>query len=217
MTAITDEAIAALRAGGLAVLPTDTVYGLACLAASREAAADLYRLKGRDAIQPSAVVFASIEALVGALPELTVGNRAVVEALLPGPFTLVLPNPAGRFAWLNERNPAAVGVRVPDLPAEAAVVVAVVGGVVATSANLPGGPDPCRLAEVPARIRAGVGAAIDGGELPGTPSTVIDLTGPAPSVLREGAGDVAGALERIAAARAIHGTLFEPGGRADLQ
>jgi len=120
--------------------------------------------------------------------------------LLPGPFTLVVPNPERRFSWLSAARPETIGVRVPALTGLAAEVVAHAGLIVATSANLPGGPDPCRLDDVPAEIRSGVAFAVDGGELPGAPSTVIDLTGVAPVVLRRGAGDPEEALARLAAA-----------------
>jgi L-threonylcarbamoyladenylate synthase len=195
-----EAAVAAVRRGGLVVLPTDTVYGLACDAASEEAARDLYRLKGRDAIQPTAVIFAGVDALVAGLPELGEKPAAAVRALLPGPYTLVVPNPARRYAWLNVGRPDAVGVRVPVLPTVAAEIIAAAGAVVATSANLPGGPDPRRLADVPDEIVRGVAVAVDGGELPGTPSTVVDLTGSEPTVLRIGAADPLDTLERIAAA-----------------
>ena len=189
----------ALRAGKLAVLPTDTVYGLVCTAASEEAAAALYRLKGRDAIQPTAIVAASVEALLAAMPELEGETASRLRAVLPGPFTLVVPNPERRFEWLCGENPRALGVRVPNLSEDVAGIVAGAGVVVATSANLPGGPDPRTLADVPQRIRDGVVAAVDGGELPGVASTVIDLSSPTPVVLRRGAGDIDGALELISA------------------
>jgi L-threonylcarbamoyladenylate synthase len=189
--------VRALRDGGLVVLPTDTVYGLACLASDEEAAANLYRLKGRDAVQPTAVVFAHPDALLDLVPELRGAQEAAVRTVLPGPFTLVLPNPGRRFPWLNTVRPDAIGVRVPLLPAPAAEVVGAVGAVAATSANLPGEPDPRRLEDVPERLLRGVAAAVDGGELHGTPSTVIDLTGPEPVILREGAGDAAAALARL--------------------
>ena len=195
-----DRAVEALRAGGLVVLPTDTVYGLACLAESERATADLYRLKGRDSIQPTAVIFAGVDALLTWAPELPGTARSAVRALLPGPYTLVLPNPRKLYAWLNAARPDALGVRVPVLPPATAEIVGAAGAVVATSANLPGGPDPRRLVDVPGRIRDGAAAAVDGGELPGTPSTVIDLTGVEPVVLRSGAADPEEALERIAAA-----------------
>ena len=190
----------ALRDGKLAVLPTDTVYGLVCAAFDEQPAADLYRLKGRDSIQPTAVVAASVDVLLESIPELGGRPAAIARAVFPGPFTLVVPNPAGLFPWLCAGRPDTIGVRVPGLPGSSAAIVARVGIVVATSANLSGGPDPRRLADVPEQILAGVAAALDGGELPGVPSTVIDVTGPHPVVLREGAGNAGEALERIAAA-----------------
>lgn len=194
------EMAAALEGGALALLPTDTVYGLVCVAASRDAALDLYRLKGRAEIQPTAVIASDADVLLASIPGLE-GIAAVgVRTLLPGPFTLVVPNQERRFSWLAGARPETIGVRVPHLVGRAAEIVATVGMVVATSANLPGGPDPCRLDDVPTEIRAGVAFAIDGGELPGTPSTVIDLSGDSPVVLRVGAGDPGEALARLAAA-----------------
>ena len=117
--------------------------------------------------------------------------------MLPGPFTLIVSNPERRFSWLAGVRPETIGVRVPVLEGVASEIVTDVGMIVATSANLPGGPDPCRLEQVPAAIRAGVAFAVDGGELPGTPSTVIDLSGVSPVVLRVGAGDPDEALARL--------------------
>jgi L-threonylcarbamoyladenylate synthase len=189
------DAVAALRAGLPVLLPTDTVYGLAALP-TEEAATRLYELKGRSTAQPTAVLAADVDALLDALPEL---DRASLDALLPGQFTLVLPNPAGRLPWLTGGTPGPIGVRVPVLPEQARAVVAAVGVVLATSANEPGGPNPKALDDVPARIREGCGAEVDAGELPGTPSTVLDLTGPEPKVLREGAVPAAEALARLRA------------------
>ena len=192
-----DVVARAIRDGKLAVLPTDTVYGLVCTASHREPAADLYRLKGRSAIQPTAVVFGSVDVLPEYLPELDDRVAAIIAALLPGPYTLVVPNPARRFAWLTEGRPESIGLRVPVLAGATASIVERVGAVVATSANLSGGQDPRTLAEVPPEIMAGVAAAVDGGELPGTPSTVIDVTGTTPLIIRAGAGDPVAALARV--------------------
>jgi L-threonylcarbamoyladenylate synthase len=111
-----------------------------------------------------------------------------------------VPNPARRFHWVTGTNPAAIGVRVPDLPADATAVVTRAGAVMATSANLHGGRDPRRLEDVPAELRDGCAAAIDAGELPGTPSTVVDLTGAEPQVLREGAVPADEAVSRASQA-----------------
>ncbi len=197
---IIESSVAALETGRLVVIPSDTVYGLAATAAEPEPARRLYRLKGRDEIQPTALMASSVDALLECIPELGGRAAAIARVLLPGPFTLVVPNPAGRFSWLSARRPESIGVRVPALVGPTAAIVARLGVVVATSANLPGGPDPCRLDDVPAQILAGVAAALDGGELPGIPSTVIDVTGPDPVILRHGAGDPAAALALIAEA-----------------
>lgn len=194
-----DRIVCALEDGKLAVLPTDTVYGLVCTAFREQPAADLYRLKGRGSIQPTAVLAAGVDSLFEYIPELDGRPAAIARALLPGPFTLVVPNPAGRFRWLCQNRPDTIGVRVPVLPRTVGEIVDRLGAVVATSANLTGGPDPHRLAEVPEQILAGVAAALDGGELPGLASTVLDVTGPEPVLLRAGAGDPVAALARISA------------------
>ena len=197
-----ESVVRALRDGKLAVLPTDTVYGLVCTASREQPAADLYRLKGRDTIQPTAILAASVDVLLECIPELAGRPAAIARTVLPGPFTLVVPNPAGRFPWLCAGRPDTIGVRVPALSGPVAEIMSRLGVVVATSANLPGGPDPRRLVDVPEQIRGGVAAALDSGELPGVPSTVIDVTGPEPVILRVGAGEPVAALERISAASA---------------
>jgi L-threonylcarbamoyladenylate synthase len=184
------DVLDALRAGRPVLLPTDTVYGLAATA-DEDATARLYALKGRGAGQPTALLAASVDDLLDRVPEL---EERVLRALLPGPYTLVLPNPARRFPWLTGTRPEAIGVRVPDLPEAARAAVAAVGCVAATSANEPGGPNPARLDDVPRRIRDGCGAELDVGPLPGTPSTVLDLSGEEPRVLREGAASGAEAI-----------------------
>jgi L-threonylcarbamoyladenylate synthase len=182
---VIDEAVEALGAGRLVILPTDTVYGLCTTASSAEAVERLYRLKGRPATQPTAILAGSVEALLEQVPELPKG---IARSFLPGPYTLVLPNPARRFPWLNGTRPETIGVRVPKVAGDAAAVLARAGPVVATSANLAGGPEPRRLEDVPRNLRDAAAAEIDGGELPGVASTVIDFTGEEPKVLREGAG-----------------------------
>jgi L-threonylcarbamoyladenylate synthase len=198
---VIDEAVDAIRAGEPVVLPTDTVYGL-CADPNREAPARaVARLKGREERQPTALLLRDVELLFESIPEARAHAEAV-RALLPGPFTLVLPNPERRYRWLTGRSPETLGVRVPALVGPGAEVLGRVGAVLATSANVHGGPDPRRLEDVPEQIRRGSAALVDAGELPGTPSTVLDLTGPQPSVLREGAVPAAEALERLFAATA---------------
>ena len=191
-----DEAVAALRDGQPVVLPTDTVYGL-CAAPHTSAPVErMYRLKGRDLFHPTALVASDLDVLLEAVPELA-DRMEVARALLPGPYTLVFANPARRFRWLTGNRPDTIGVRVPALAGDAAEVLRAVGVIAATSANLSGGADPRRLADVPEEIRNGCGALVDGGELPGVPSTVVDLTGDEPAILREGAVKTAEVLDRL--------------------
>ena len=197
---MSELAVEAIRAGNPVVLPTDTVYGLCADAYREEPVRRLYALKGRGETQPTALLAADVDVLLDAVPELRGLAGTIVRALLPGPYTLVLPNPGRRFRWLTGDRPETIGVRVPDLPPETQAVLEQVGAVAATSANLPGGPDARRLEDVPEELRAGAGAVLDGGELPGTPSTVLDLTGPEPVVVREGAVPAAEALGRVSSA-----------------
>ena len=201
---MSDEAVAALKAGQVVLLPTDTVYGVAVDACREAPVRRLYRLKERPEAMPIALLAADLDAILDAVPEARGRCAVAARALLPGPYTLVLPNPARRFRWLCGTTPEAVGIRVPDLPPEAKEVVERVGFVAATSANLHHhvGPDPARVEDVAREILDGCGAVVDAGELPGTPSTVVDLTGPEPVVLREGAVSAQDAIDAATAALA---------------
>jgi L-threonylcarbamoyladenylate synthase len=192
--------IDAVKAGEPVLLPTDTVYGLATSADREDYATRVYRLKGRDVIQPTALLASSIEQLFECVPELRGRSDVIVRTLLPGPYTLILPNPARRFRWLTGVRTDAIGVRVPELPEPARRVVDAAGCVMATSANDPGGPNPASLDDVPQRIRDAVAAELDLGPLPGTPSTVIDFTRDEPFVIRDGAAPAADAIARVQSA-----------------
>jgi L-threonylcarbamoyladenylate synthase len=160
---------------GVAVFPADTVYGLACEPDSKEAVYRLYRLKGRRPGKPAAVMFFGLELALAALPELPAATRDALARLLPGAVTALVPNPAGRFPLAGGGDPSTLGLRVPRLEGQLAPLAAVRWPVLQSSANLAGGPDPRRLKDVPEPIRAGADLVLDGGDLPGTPSTVVDL------------------------------------------
>jgi L-threonylcarbamoyladenylate synthase len=193
-----EEAVTALRTGLPVILPTDTVYGL-CADAYREAPVQrLIRLKGRPDDLPIALLASDLDVVLDAVPELRGRAAVLARALLPGPYTLILPNPGRRFRWLTGSNPATIGIRVPELPGEARAILDRVGAVAATSANTHGRPDPARAGDIPEEIWRAAGALVDAGPLPGTPSTVVDLTGPQPRVVREGAVSAPEALETIA-------------------
>jgi L-threonylcarbamoyladenylate synthase len=164
-----------VRAGGLAVFPTDTVYGLCCDPDDVAAARRMYELKGRPAARSCAVLFFALEPALEALGELPRAERLALQALLPGPVTVLMANRAERFAEACRSDPATLGLRVPRLPDGLAPLSAVELPVMQTSANISGEPDARTLAEVPRSLVDHVDLVLDGGELPGTPSTVIDL------------------------------------------
>jgi len=194
----------AIAVGELAIFPADTVYGIAAAPDDEAAVARLNALKERDPAQPSGVMFFAVEHAAPLLHALGPRTRAACAALLPGPVTLVLPNPAGRYPLACGATPERIGLRVPALAGALAPLAAVGIPVVQSSANLRGGPDPRRLADVPAPLRAAAAVALDGGELPGVASTVVDLCGyeesGEPAVLRVGALPADELARRIAAA-----------------
>ena len=190
-----------ISVGGVALFPADTVYGLATEPESREGVDRLYRLKGRAADTPAAVMFFDLELALAALPELGPRTREAVECLLPGALTLLLPNPARRFPLACGPEPERLGLRVPLLEGELASLSGVRWPVLQSSANRSGRPDAARLADVDEELRAGVDLILDGGELPGTPSTVVDLT----SYEQDGSWEVVreGAIPREAVVRCL--------------
>jgi L-threonylcarbamoyladenylate synthase len=199
----TADALTALRGGESVILPTDTVYGL-CVDAYHEAPVrKLLRQKKRPPEMPVALVASDLEVLLDAVPELRGRAALAARALLPGPYTLVLPNPARRYRWLTGTRPETIGVRIPDLPAEAKAVLDGFGAVAATSANHHGSPDPARIDDVPDSLLDAAAVVVDAGTLPGTPSTVVDLTGRTPQILREGAIPATEALARVASATGV--------------
>lgn len=156
-----------LAGGGQVVFPSDTVYGLACNPFDEFAVERLYLVKGRSRDKPCAVMFFDLELALESLPELGPRTRDALGRLLPGPIGVLLPNPAHRFPLACGDDPETLGLRVIDGEPRVPVLQ--------SSANRAGGPDPRTLAEVPELIRAAADLVIDGGELPGTPSTMVDL------------------------------------------
>lgn len=172
--------------GGVAVFPADGLYGLACDPSSAEAIARIHALKGRDDGKPSAVMFFSPLAMRELVSTVGPRTRAAMAALLPGPVTLVVDNPAGLYPLACREDRARLGVRLLDGPLAGAAAA-----IFQTSANRAGEAAPARFVDIDPEIVAAVDLAIDGGELTGLPSTVIDVTaieaGGEPVILREGA------------------------------
>ena len=164
-----------IAVGGVAVFPADTVYGLACEPDTREAVERLYALKGRRPDKPAAVMFFDLELAFAALPELEPRTRSLLERLLPGGITALLPNPLRRYPFACGPDPHTLGLRVPALPGDIGALAEMRWPVMQSSANASGGYDAQRLDEVPKEIRRRADLVLDGGELAGTPSTVVDL------------------------------------------
>ena len=188
---------AVLENDGLVMLPTDTVYGLAALAMSEAACVDLYTAKGRSTEQPTAVLFSSLADVRATLPAISSRALAACDALLPGPFTLLVHDSERLFPWLGGRHPDVVGIRVP-VNAEPLPAIA------ATSANLPGMPEVERVEDLPREIMQYIVCAVDRGPRPaGGASTVLDLVdweagSGDPGIVRDPAGHAADALQRLA-------------------
>jgi L-threonylcarbamoyladenylate synthase len=191
-----------VAAGGVAVFPSDTVYGVCCDPENEQAAQRLYELKGRPAARPAAVMFFALEPALAALPELPDTERRALQALLPGPVTLLFANRARRFAPACRTDPATLGLRVPQLPPALRALSSFNGAIMQSSANLSGQPAARSLEEVPDSILTGADLVLDGGELPGRPSTVVDLrdygTSQRWQILREGALSSAEVQRRLA-------------------
>lgn len=177
----------ALSGGGLALVPTDTVYGLVAALESEAGVEALYRLKDRPREQPCQVLLLGDVARESALSGLAPAERAAADALLPGPTTCIVGDRGGLYARAAGGEGGSVGLRAPAMRGE---LTALDLPLVATSANEPGGPDPATVDAVPARLRDAVEEVWDAGRLPGVASAVIDLRpladgGPA-RLLREG-------------------------------
>ena len=183
-----DEIVAVLERGGVVVLPTDTVYGLAALPSSADAVERVFALKGRRADVPIAVLCASAEQALE-LAEPAPGIERVAARFWPGPLTMVLPRRAGVELHLGE--PAhTIGLRVPDHPLVRAVAERV-GPIATTSANRHGDPTPPTAAEAGSSLEGEPDLVVDGGRLEASASTVVDATAALWTVLRDGPIDAA--------------------------
>lgn len=171
MSAPPDGLRAHLLAGGVALVPTDTVYGLAAALDVPAGVTALYALKGRPRAQPVQVLLFHPRLLEEALAALDPVTGAAAAALLPGPVTCLVPDPAGRYTAAAGDSPGTVGLRAPRMEG---AIAALDLPLVATSANHPGGTDPASVGDVPSDLAAAV-LTVDAGTLPGTASAVVDL------------------------------------------
>jgi len=185
--------------GGVALFPADTLYGLACDPSNGAAIDRIHALKGREDAKPSAVMFFAPLAMRELLSALGPRTREAIGALLPGPVTLVVDNPEHRYPLACREDPRRLGLRLIKGPLAGARCA-----IFQTSANFSGRPAPGRFADVDAAISAGADLAVDGGQLHGEPSTVVDLTALEAtgrwSILRAGALSDAELSRRLTAA-----------------
>lgn len=182
--------------GGVAVFPADTLYGLGCDPLNADAIRRLYEIKGRDDRKPSAVLYFNPLAMRELIAGIGPGARTAMGALLPGPVTLVIANPEHRYPLAAREDPGRLGVRLIEGP-----MFGMSRPLFQTSANRAGAPPPARFEDVDPEIVEAADLAIDGGELGGEPSTVVDVTGLETGgdweVLREGALSVAEVAARL--------------------
>ena len=183
--------------GGVAIFPADTLYGLACDPLNEPAVSRINSIKGRDEGKPKAVMYFSPVAMRELVAGLGERSLQAVSELLPGPVTLVLPNPERRYSLASPDTPETLGVRLIAGP-----LAGLMTPILQTSANSSGAPPPKSFEEIDDGVLAAVDVVIDGGELIGAPSTVIDLSELDSSgrweVLREGALP-RGVIDRILA------------------
>ena len=189
-----------IGAGGVVIFPADTLYGLACDPLNAEAVEHIHSIKGRDEGRPSAVMYFSPLAMRELVSGLGPRSRQAVSDLLPGPVTLVLANPERRYPLASREVPETLGVRLIAGPLAGAMTP-----IFQTSANRTGEDPPRSFEEIDERVLSAADLAIDGGELIGAPSTVVDLTEFDSEgrweVLREGALP-RGAIDSVLAATA---------------
>ena len=195
--AVIARAAGVIRRGGLVALPTDTVYGLAADATSDAAVSGVFRAKGRP---PDKALIALVDtlAMAQACADFPAPAQALAAAFWPGPLTLVLPRAAGSpLSALVHRGAPGVSLRIPANETACAVVGAAGGPLTAPSANRSGAPSPLTAAEVAAGLGAQVALVIDGGPAAASlGSTLVDLTGETPRLLRAGVV-AATAIERV--------------------
>lgn len=180
------RAAALLRAGELVAFPTDTVYGVGAIAWDRQAVAKLYTAKLRALDKAIPLLLADADDLDLVAANVPPAARRLAQRFWPGPLTLVL----SKAPLIPDEVTAGgdtVAVRVPDHPLARALIRLVDAPLATTSANLSGGPSPVTAQEVAEQLAGRVALILDGGRCPGgIPSTLVDLTGDAPIILRPG-------------------------------
>ena len=185
----------AVRRGDLVVLPTDTVYGVGVDAFAPDAVAAVLAVKGRGREMPPPVLIPSARTVDGLATNVPAYARDLIQAFWPGPLTLVLDAQSSLMWDLGETN-GTVALRMPQ-DATALMLLAEVGPMAVTSANVSGQPPAKTILEATAQLGSAVSVYLDAGPCAGAlPSTILDCTGEAPVILRAGALS-AGEVQRV--------------------
>ncbi len=207
------RAVQVLQAGGLVALPTETVYGLAADAENELAVRRIFAVKGRPATHPLIVHIANAQALSRWASAVPPEARTLAQTFWPGPLTLVLPRSARASDVVTGGQPT-VALRVPAHPLARQVLAQLRGGLAAPSANRFGKVSPTTAEHVRADLGDEVDFILDGGPCEvGVESTIVDLSGEVPAVLRPGGVPLEAleaALGRTLTVRA-HGDVRAPG------
>jgi L-threonylcarbamoyladenylate synthase len=181
-----DAAATVLRRGELAVLPTDTVYGVAADAFNPAAVDALLAAKGRGRDMPVPVLVANTEMLVALVGDLSPQAQRLTDAFWPGALTVVVRH-TPHLSWDLGEARGTVAVRMPD-DALTLELIARTGPLAVSSANRSGHPPATTMLEARLQLGASVAVYLDGGARPtAVPSSIVDLTGDEPRLLREGA------------------------------
>ncbi|KQY23538.1 threonylcarbamoyl-AMP synthase [Cellulomonas sp. Root485] len=181
-----DEAVNVLSRGGLVVLPTDTVYGIAADAFTPPAVQALLDAKGRDRQMPPPVLIADVRVLDGLATDVPAGARALAEAFWPGGLTLIV-RAQPSLAWDLGETRGTVALRVPDHETARALLRRT-GPLAVSSANRTGSPAAVTAQDAYDQLGDSVAVYLDGGEAPGqVASSIVDATGPALRLVRAGA------------------------------
>jgi len=192
---VTPAAIEIIRRGGLVIFPTETLYGLGCIATNEAALRRLFEAKGRPPGQPPPVLVVSAAQMSTLVERIPQSAADLIDAHWPGPLTLVLPARADASPLLTglaaDGTTRTIGVRHSAHPVAQSLCEQVGAPIVATSANRSGASgraaNPHVIDDIPESLRQDADVIIDGGEVAGEPSTVVDCTCEPPRILRLGA------------------------------
>ena len=175
-----------LQQDGVIAYPTDTLFGLGCLASRKKAVDRILQIKGRDPKKPMSILCADMEMLCRYTRHLDTPTFRLLKQMLPGPYTALLP--ASRAVPRYLQNKQVVGLRIPDHPFCLALTKLLGEPIITTSANLSGQPTLNTAWELEEELGHALDVVVDCGQPLGQGSTIVDLSGESPALVREGAG-----------------------------